>query len=257
MLKLIICQFAGFSLGVGRRGAGAQQTRSAAEYGTGHSLLMEAGVAARPAAESRRGKSLERLRGAARALFVAHGYDRTRPQDIAKAAGVANGTFYLHFADKKAAFMDFAREAQNDFLRACDEHLEALPREARFAGFFDVVEAFSKVHPGVLQVAFVDPVTIDPNDDGAWELYDRMGEYVARRLARRLPGAGDLGLLSHGICGLIRHSMTYAARRRVPRDVVVAELARFLDGGLRAVQSTPAPGLPASNSEQKDISNTD
>jgi AcrR family transcriptional regulator len=45
--------------------------------------------------------ALERLRLAARELFVEVGYHETRPQNIARLAGVANGTFYLHFADKQ------------------------------------------------------------------------------------------------------------------------------------------------------------
>ena len=45
--------------------------------------------------------TLDRLRLAARELFVELGYHETRPQDIARRASVANGTFYLHFADKQ------------------------------------------------------------------------------------------------------------------------------------------------------------
>ena len=190
--------------------------------------------------ESRRGRSLERLRQAARTLFVSAGYDRTRPQDIARAAGVANGTFYLHFADKKAAFIDFARKAQDQFLEACEAQLASTSPGERLSDFFDVVEIFSKKHPGVLQVAFVDPVTIDPDDDGAWELSDRMGGYVEQRLAPLLPGIADLGLVSHGICGLIRHAMTYANRRGVSREALLADLNVFLEGGLRAIAASRA-----------------
>lgn len=190
--------------------------------------------------ESRRGRSLARLRAAARSLFVREGYDRTRPQDIARAAGLASGTFYLHFADKKAAFMDFARGAQDEFLDACEAQLSSTPPAARLSGFFDVVETFSKEHPGVLQAAFVDPVTIDPDDDGAWELYDRMGSYVEQRLSRLMPGIADLGLVSHGICGLIRHAMTYANRRGVSREALLGDLNVFLEGGLRAIAAARA-----------------
>ncbi len=200
-------------------------------------------VTAIPPAGVRRGQSLMRLRASARELFVSQGYDRTRPQDIARLANVANGTFYLHFADKKQAFLDFAREAQNEFLAECDEHLAGLPRQARFAGFFDVVESFSKRYPGVLQAAFVDPVTIAPNDDAAWELYDRMGNYVETSLRRALPAAGDLALLSHALCGLLRHAMTYAHRKRIDRDAMVRELSHFIEGGLNN-WSGGQPGRP-------------
>ena len=57
--------------------------------------------------------SLAKLRRSAHKLFVKRGYHGTRPQDIARDAGVANGTFYLHFGDKKEAFLDFAEQSQN------------------------------------------------------------------------------------------------------------------------------------------------
>ena len=51
-----------------------------------------------------------------RELFVELGHRETRPQDIARRAGVANGTFYLHFAEKQQSFLDFAEQAQNELL---------------------------------------------------------------------------------------------------------------------------------------------
>ena len=70
--------------------------------------------------------SLAKLRAGARSQFVALGYNDTRPQDIARAAGVANGTFYLHFVYKKAAFLDFAEQAQAELLSEYRESLEGV-----------------------------------------------------------------------------------------------------------------------------------
>src|ERR1700742_2024274 len=60
----------------------------------------------------RRPDSLERLKRAARKLFVERGYHATRPQDIAREAGLGHGTFYLHFPDKRACFLAFVEEAR-------------------------------------------------------------------------------------------------------------------------------------------------
>src|SRR5882724_13399352 len=41
--------------------------------------------------------------------FIARGFAATRLDDVAKRAGVAKGTIYLHFADKEALFQEIIR----------------------------------------------------------------------------------------------------------------------------------------------------
>src|SRR5260370_26761626 len=43
--------------------------------------------------------------------FVARGFAATRLDDVAKRAGVAKGTIYLHFRDKEALFQELIRTA--------------------------------------------------------------------------------------------------------------------------------------------------
>jgi AcrR family transcriptional regulator len=43
--------------------------------------------------------------------FIARGYAATRLDDVAKRAGVAKGTIYLHFADKETLFQELIRTA--------------------------------------------------------------------------------------------------------------------------------------------------
>src|SRR5258707_10084330 len=68
----------------------------------------------------RKPESLAKIKKAARKLFVERGYHATRPQDIAREAGLGHGTFYLHYPDKRAcflAFVDDAREELDAYLR--------------------------------------------------------------------------------------------------------------------------------------------
>src|SRR5215831_14210053 len=74
----------------------------------------------------RKPESLARLKQAARKLFVERGYDATRPQDIAREAGLGHGTFYLHYADKRACFLSFVEDARAE--------LDVRLGEARRAG---------------------------------------------------------------------------------------------------------------------------
>ncbi len=187
----------------------------------------------------RKSKSLQKLRDAARTCFLSDGFHNTRPQDIAREAGVASGTFYLHFVDKKAAFLDFAEQAQDELIALNARNLAGLNEpSSRWRQIFQTLVEFGSDNPGLLQAAFLDPVLIAPNDEKAWELYDRVGLLVElalqedRESSRALSDEYDLALISHAICGALRHAMTYAIRRDIDPERVIENLTRFVDHGL-------------------------
>jgi AcrR family transcriptional regulator len=67
-----------------------------------------------PAASNRAERAAERraaIVAAAFDEFVARGFTATRIDDIAKRAGVAKGTIYLHFKDKESMFEELVRTA--------------------------------------------------------------------------------------------------------------------------------------------------
>ncbi len=185
--------------------------------------------------------TLDRLRLAARELFVELGYHETRPQDIARLAGVANGTFYLHFADKQQAFLDFAEQAQNELLEVMSDRLQEVSgSRERWRVTCGAVVDFGAEHPGLLQAAFLDPVFIAPRDDNAWRMYDRLGHLVSVTVRNNRstdsvggqPDEVDYELISHGLCGLLRHAMIYASRRDLNREKMIEDLSMFIDRGL-------------------------
>src|SRR3954465_805241 len=55
--------------------------------------------------------------------FIARGFTATRLDDVAKRAGVAKGTIYLHFQDKEALFQELIRTALGPLI----SRLAALP----------------------------------------------------------------------------------------------------------------------------------
>ena len=188
----------------------------------------------------RRLQSRRRLLEAARELFVGQGYDRTRPQDIARAAGVATGTFYLHFRDKEAAFLAFADEAQAHLLEDCRERLAGVTGVTeRIRAFIGAMFDHAERHPGVLQVAFLDPVMIAPGDEDAWRLYDRFGRIFAESLGEASRDGAihddyDLDLISHALGGLMRHGTIFGGRRRMDPEAVAEQLTRFIGRALGA-----------------------
>jgi AcrR family transcriptional regulator len=74
---------------------------------------IQKGTASRPAA-NRAERAADRRQAiieAAFEAFIEQGYAATRLDDVAKRAGVAKGTIYLHFKDKQALFEELVRSA--------------------------------------------------------------------------------------------------------------------------------------------------
>src|SRR5580704_16766165 len=109
----------------------------------------------------RKADSRRRLEAAARRLFIERGYHATRPQDIARAADVGHGTFYLHFADKRACFLAFA-EAARDVLNALLDYAEQ--------------------NPGVLKAAMTDVSVIASDGSSGVPLIERWAQDWAMRI---------------------------------------------------------------------------
>ena len=55
--------------------------------------------------EENKRKKREALEAEGLRLFLEHGYERTSIEQIAAAAGVARGTFYLYYEDKLQLFL--------------------------------------------------------------------------------------------------------------------------------------------------------
>src|ERR1700761_2846412 len=102
----------------------------------------------------RKPESLARLKQAARKLFVERGYDATRPQDIAREAGLGHGTFYLHYPDKRACFLAFMEDARQEL----DVHLQQYRAEnqtfeQRISTTLRAICDYADSNPGVLRAA--------------------------------------------------------------------------------------------------------
>lgn len=55
-----------------------------------------------------------RLLAAAERVFIAHGLDRAKVEDIARGAGLSKGAFYLHFRTKDDAFREILSRALDE-----------------------------------------------------------------------------------------------------------------------------------------------
>lgn len=69
----------------------------------------------------------ERLKQAAQVCFAEAGYAQTAIADITRGAGVALGTFYVHFADKEALLDELLHEFNHRLVARLTEALAAQP----------------------------------------------------------------------------------------------------------------------------------
>jgi AcrR family transcriptional regulator len=187
-----------------------------------------------PRPARRKPESLAKIKKSARKLFVERGYHATRPQDIAREAGLGHGTFYLHYPDKRAcflAFVDDAREELDEYLRTRRAPGQSL--EEMIAGALHAIFEYSESHPGVLNAAMTDEAIIDAEGVAAKPLLDRWGDdwgFILSELARdgRAVKGYDAAIAGQAILGAIHQTASEGARTGRNRDVVVKNLTRFL-----------------------------
>jgi len=188
----------------------------------------------------RKPESLARLKQAARRLFVERGYHAARPQDIAREAGLGHGTFYLHFADKRACFLDFVEDARTELDAFVRERVAAhRSLEELIAGTLRAMYEYVETHPGVLTAAMTDDVVIDAEGAQAMPLLQRWGADwadVIRAEVRRneISGIFDPEIVGQAMVGAIHQAALEGARAGRVREAVVRNLTQFLVRALRA-----------------------
>jgi len=187
----------------------------------------------------RKPESLAKLKRAARKLFVERGYHATRPQDIAREAGLGHGTFYLHYPDKKAcflAFVDEARDELHEYMRLRQPQEKSL--EAMIAANLKAVYEYSAEHPGVLAAAMTDELVIDAEGAQATPLLVRWGldwgEIVREAQRTGLACTSyNAEIVGQAILGAIHQTASEGARSQRPRAEVLDNLTRFLVKALK------------------------
>ena len=193
-----------------------------------------------PRTARRKPESLGKIKKSARKLFAERGYHATRPQDIARDAGLGHGTFYLHYEDKRACFLAFVEDARTElygFIRGRLGQWSSL--EELISRTLGAIYDYSDANPGVLDAAMTDGAIIDAEggQDGS----------TLRRLARdwaeiimvgtRQETVADIydpEIIGQAIVGAIHQCRLESERSGRRRGEVIDNLTRFLVRALRA-----------------------
>ncbi len=201
--------------------------------------------------ERRKAETRRRLLAAARELFVERGYDATRPQDIARVADVAAGTFYVHFADKREAFLGFTDQAAHELMERV--HARARGESGFDAGLRASLEAvceYADANPGVLRAALADEAVMTNDGPRDESLRARLAGDLAQSLRRNMMSGEvrsdfDPELIGHAIVGLVQQALSFGHRRGVDRREMIDNLTRFCSRALARTEKPSEQEIPS------------
>jgi len=141
-------------------------------------------------AERRKHDTRERLLDGALRVFLARGYDAATTTEMARAADLGAGTFYLYFRDKRAAFEGIAqRVARSVMERWLGALAPGMSASAGAALVLELAAAFWREHPDQARLlleggpSFGTAAHVRLVDDVAAALRTRLGGSRAARLA--------------------------------------------------------------------------
>ncbi len=188
---------------------------------------------ARQSAGSRsRAATRARLLASGQSLFAEHGLHSITTHDIAAHAGVAAGTFYNHFADKRALF----RELANDAVRRLEDRIERacagitdMPERVRAQA--EALVGFAADNRDVIRMLFSgDADSAKVESDVLNELAAGIEDFRRRTIADgEMSDDLDPGVLSHAVVGMWARVVAWWAEdpSQVPPDTVIDTLTRI------------------------------
>lgn len=182
------------------------------------------------------------LLDAARDVFVEKGFAAASVDDIVLRAGVARGTFYLYFQDKRAVFEALVDEFLSR-ISACVKSIDLSPGAAppveQLRANVRRVVALSLGEPTIVKLALFDATGLDPElDEKLHGYYEALRTLIAESLEvgqelgmvrdgdRRVMVAVGLGGLKEVLVDAVRGQLAPDA------DAITEEIMRFLATGL-------------------------
>lgn len=182
-------------------------------------------------------RTRRKLVHAAEVVFGEKGYEQASIADITREAGVALGTFYVYFPDKKALFVEtvdnLGDRLRKELAKAVDGLTDRLlVEEAGLRTFFAFARRHRQLYRIVRQAEFVD-------FDCFRRYYERLAEPYARGLERamaegsvRIIDPETLAWCLMGIADFLGMRFVMWGGSRRPTDEVLEMAARFVRNGL-------------------------
>ena len=148
-----------------------------------------------PDEDSSRAKKRRRLRAAATALFIQHGYRRTSIDDVANRAGVAKGTVYLYYKTKAELLLHCVADEERQQLAEVEPAMAIeLPPKERLRGMLRLLFVLTSRTPLIARLLSGDvefrAALEELEQTEGWQSFEHVWRQVIKDLLQAIaPGA--------------------------------------------------------------------
>jgi AcrR family transcriptional regulator len=191
-----------------------------------------------------------KLLAAAEAVFVARGLDGAKVEEITERAGLAKGSFYLHFGGKEDAF----RELVQAMLARLQAHLEAIPDDCTSAGadvgeFLDRwVRQDAEIFEFVWQNRGLCGLLLEGGKSAAYRhLVDEFSDRAAFKVRAQLQRGVEAGFYRDDLDVDVGAAFIAGAYDRLARQIVRSDRRPDLQKMLRKVQFLVLRGIASAS----------
>jgi AcrR family transcriptional regulator len=183
----------------------------------------------------------------ARDVFAKRGYHAAKIDDIVAAAGVARGTFYLYFEDKRAIFEEIVDGTFTRLGQAVLRVDTGDPSQVRSQIEENIRRIVHELlaDPATTKILLSDAVGLDPAfDKKLLFFYEEVGKLLESSLVdgqeRGIVASGDARVYAIMTLGAFKELMYQVVMRGLeyPEERIVAEIFRFLAAGYLRITAT-------------------
>ncbi|AKV03800.1 Transcriptional regulator, TetR family [Labilithrix luteola] len=182
----------------------------------------------------------------ARDVFAKRGYHAAKIDDIVAAAGVARGTFYLYFEDKRAIFEEIV---DRTFTRIGMAVLRVETEDPSRSVAAQIKENIRRIvgalieDPATTKILLSDAVGLDPAfDRKLLSFYEEIGKLLEASLidgqSMGIVAQGDAHMFAIMTLGALKEIMYHVVMRGLeyPQERIVEEIFSFLSAGYLRIQ---------------------
>ncbi|MFH1539039.1 MAG: TetR/AcrR family transcriptional regulator [bacterium] len=189
----------------------------------------------------RKEKTRRKIKQAARKIFAKKGFEAANVSDIVKSVGVAQGTFYYHFEDKKSILIEMideffgrVKKLASEWARTTDVGEEAAGRFARS------IATLLYENRDLAQIVMMES---NSNDREIRQLTNEFHQYLYDQSRLGLELGIQLGvvrpmdtrIVAVALVGMLEVAVTELLRQKEPIDLehVIEEISNLQNFGIR------------------------